>query len=63
MSEKFFIYRGGDPGRSPDIAQQFIAEEGVGPARLTIATQTMNLSEIEQAWQAPGKPRIVITIQ
>jgi NADPH:quinone reductase-like Zn-dependent oxidoreductase len=35
--------------------------EAVGPAQLQIATKTMPLSEIEQAWQAPGKPRIVVT--
>jgi hypothetical protein len=37
--------------------------EAVGPARLQIATQTMDLSEIDKAWQAPGKPRIVMTIR
>ena len=31
-------------------------------AKLQIATKTMLLSEIEEAWKAPGKPRIVITI-
>jgi NADPH:quinone reductase-like Zn-dependent oxidoreductase len=34
----------------------------VGPAKLTIATKIMPLSEIEEAWKEPGKPRIVITI-
>ncbi|MGD0443580.1 MAG: zinc-binding alcohol dehydrogenase family protein [Edaphobacter sp.] len=37
--------------------------EVAGPAKLQIATQTMPLSAIEQAWKAPGKPRIVVTIQ
>jgi NADPH:quinone reductase-like Zn-dependent oxidoreductase len=37
--------------------------EAVGPARLQIATQTMYLSEIEEAWKAPSKPRIVIAIR
>ena len=36
--------------------------EAVGPAKLQIAIKTMPLSEIEDAWKAPGKPRIVITI-
>jgi hypothetical protein len=31
-------------------------------ARLQIATQVFRLSEIESAWEAPGKPRIVVTI-
>ncbi len=37
--------------------------KAVGPARLQIATQTMDLAEIEEAWKTPGKPRIVITIR
>jgi NADPH:quinone reductase-like Zn-dependent oxidoreductase len=37
--------------------------EAAGPAKLQIAIQTMPLSEIEVAWKAPGKPRIVIAIQ
>jgi NADPH:quinone reductase-like Zn-dependent oxidoreductase len=37
--------------------------EAAGPAKLQIAIQTMPLSEIEVAWMAPGKPRIVIAIQ
>jgi NADPH:quinone reductase-like Zn-dependent oxidoreductase len=37
--------------------------EAVGPARLEIATRTMDLSEIEEAWKAPGKPRVVVTIR
>ena len=36
--------------------------EAAGPAKLQIATHTMPLSEIETAWKAPGKPRIVVTI-
>jgi NADPH:quinone reductase-like Zn-dependent oxidoreductase len=32
------------------------------PAKLQIATKTVPLSAIEDAWDAPGKPRIVITI-
>lgn len=34
----------------------------VGPARLQIATRTMPLSEIEAAWKAPNKPRVVVTM-
>ena len=34
----------------------------VHPANLQIATQTVPLSAIEEAWKAPGKPRIVVTI-
>ncbi len=37
--------------------------EAVGPARLQIATRTMGLAEIEEAWKSPGKPRIVMTIR
>ena len=37
--------------------------QAAGPARLQIATQTMPLSAIEEAWQAPGKPRVVITME
>jgi NADPH:quinone reductase-like Zn-dependent oxidoreductase len=37
--------------------------EAFGPARLQIATRTMDLAEIEEAWRAPGKPRIVITLR
>ncbi len=33
------------------------------PARLQIATRTTPLSAIETAWKAPGKPRVVVTIQ
>jgi NADPH:quinone reductase-like Zn-dependent oxidoreductase len=36
--------------------------EAVGPARLQIATKTMPLSLIGEAWDAPAKPRIVVTI-
>jgi len=36
--------------------------EAVGPARLQIATKVLPLSEIEEAWKAPGKPRVVITV-
>lgn len=36
--------------------------DAAGPAKLQIATRTMPLSEIEEGWKAPGKPRIVITI-
>ena len=36
--------------------------QAAGPARLQIATLTMLLAQIEQAWQAPAKPRIVLTI-
>jgi NADPH:quinone reductase-like Zn-dependent oxidoreductase len=37
--------------------------ESVGPASLRIATQTMDLARINEAWQAPGRPRIVLTIR
>jgi len=37
--------------------------EAVGPARLQIATRIMDLAEIEEAWKAPGKPRVVVTIR
>jgi NADPH:quinone reductase-like Zn-dependent oxidoreductase len=35
----------------------------VGPAKLQIATRTIPLSEIEEGWQAPGKPRVVVTMK
>jgi NADPH:quinone reductase-like Zn-dependent oxidoreductase len=37
--------------------------EAAVPAKLQIATQTTPLSEIEEAWKVPGKPRIVVTIE
>jgi NADPH:quinone reductase-like Zn-dependent oxidoreductase len=37
--------------------------EAAGPAKLQISTKIMPLSEIEEAWKAPGKPRIVIAIE
>ncbi len=37
--------------------------EAVGPAKLQIATRTMDLVKIEEAWKAPSKPRIVVTIR
>jgi NADPH:quinone reductase-like Zn-dependent oxidoreductase len=36
--------------------------EAAGPAKLEIATRLMPLAEIEDAWTAPGKPRVVVTI-
>jgi len=36
--------------------------QAAGPAKLQIATQTMSLAQIEEAWEAPGKPRIVVTL-
>lgn len=36
--------------------------EAVAPAKLQIATKVLPLSEIEEAWKAPNKPRIVITV-
>ncbi len=36
--------------------------EAVAPARLRIATKTAPLSAIGEVWDAPGKPRIVVTI-
>ena len=35
----------------------------VTPANLQIATRTVPLSAIEENWDAPGKPRVVVTIQ
>jgi NADPH:quinone reductase-like Zn-dependent oxidoreductase len=37
--------------------------QAVRPASLQIATQTMDLARINEAWQAPGKPRIVMSIR
>jgi len=37
--------------------------EAAGPAKLQITTRIMPLSEIEKAWKAPGKPRIVVAVQ
>ena len=34
----------------------------VGPAGLQIATKVLPLSKIEEAWKAPGKPRVVIAL-
>ena len=34
----------------------------VAPANLQIATKSVQLSEIESYWEAPGKPRLVFTI-
>ena len=36
--------------------------EAVAPAKLQVATRTVSLSGIEGAWDAPGKPRVVVTI-
>ena len=36
--------------------------ETVTPANLQIATKEVSLSEIEKAWDMPGKPRIVVRI-
>jgi NADPH:quinone reductase-like Zn-dependent oxidoreductase len=33
------------------------------PARLQIATKTVPLSEVEEYWSAPGKPRVVFTLR
>ncbi len=33
-----------------------------GQAKLQIATRTMPLSAIEEAWKAPGKPRLVVSV-
>jgi hypothetical protein len=32
------------------------------PAKLQIATKAMPLSAIEEAWEVPGNPRVVVTI-
>ena len=32
------------------------------PAKLQIATKIVTLSAIEESWDAPGKPRIVVAI-
>jgi len=37
--------------------------DAVAPARLQIATKTVPLAEIGEAWDGPGKPRIVVTIR
>jgi NADPH:quinone reductase-like Zn-dependent oxidoreductase len=36
--------------------------EAAIPARLQIATKTVPLSEVEEHWSAPGKPRVVFTL-
>ena len=36
--------------------------EAAIPARLQIATKTVPLSEVEEYWSAPGKPRVVFTL-
>jgi NADPH:quinone reductase-like Zn-dependent oxidoreductase len=36
--------------------------EAFGPANLRIATKTVPLSEVESHWNAPGKPRLVFTL-
>src|ERR1700678_4586928 len=36
--------------------------EAAIPARLRIATKTVPLSEVEEYWSAPGKPRVVFTL-
>jgi NADPH:quinone reductase-like Zn-dependent oxidoreductase len=38
------------------------AFDAVGPANLRIATKTVPLSEVESHWNAPGKPRLVFTL-
>ena len=36
--------------------------DAAAPAKLQIATRTMPLAQIEEAWGAPGKPRVVVTL-
>jgi hypothetical protein len=36
--------------------------EAAAPAGLQIATKVLPLSEVEQAWHAPRKPRVVIAV-
>jgi NADPH:quinone reductase-like Zn-dependent oxidoreductase len=36
--------------------------EATIPAKLQIATKIVSLSEVEQYWSAPGKPRVVFTL-
>jgi len=36
--------------------------EAVGPANLHIATKAIPLAEVESYWSAPGKPRVVFTL-
>jgi ABC-type molybdate transport system permease subunit len=36
--------------------------EAIGQANLRIATKTVPLSEVENHWNAPGKPRLVFTL-
>jgi hypothetical protein len=31
-------------------------------ANLQVATRTVSLSSVEEAWDAPGKPRLVVTV-
>jgi NADPH:quinone reductase-like Zn-dependent oxidoreductase len=38
------------------------AFDAVGPANLRIATKTVPLSALESHWNAPGKPRVVFTL-
>jgi NADPH:quinone reductase-like Zn-dependent oxidoreductase len=38
------------------------AFDAVGPANLRIATKTVPFSEVESHWNAPGKPRVVFTL-
>lgn len=47
------------PGLLEAIGHVFEAAE---PAELQIATRTVPLAAIEEAWDAPGRPRIVFTI-
>ena len=35
--------------------------DAAGPARLQIAARTVPLAEITEVWDAPGKPRVVVT--
>src|SRR3984957_8059261 len=37
--------------------------DAVGPANLQTATKTVPLSEVESHWNAPGKPRLVFTLE
>jgi NADPH:quinone reductase-like Zn-dependent oxidoreductase len=37
--------------------------DSVAPAKLQIATKSVPLSAIEETWNSPGKPRVVVAIQ
>ena len=47
----------------PKLLARFeMSSRPLPPAKLQIATRTVSLSDIADAWDAPGKPRVVVTI-